>query len=109
MERDDESRRHRTHWAIEVFDAHTDRDRALQFDAEVADHTVSPDDPAAIAFAIENVGAQTQKVFSGTVPPFSLLWPTVPGANDTSCGGTTRTRVVSTSMTDMPSCATSAR
>lgn len=63
-----------SHWAIEVFDAEPDRDPPLRFDASLTDHAVSPDDPAAVTFAIENGGAKTQEVFSGTVPPFSLVW-----------------------------------
>lgn len=63
-----------SHWMIEVFDAHPDRDPAIQFDATLTDNSVSPDDPAAITFAIENVGSETQEVFSGTVPPFGVLW-----------------------------------
>ena len=68
-----------SHWTIEVFEAHPDRDPVLRFDAELTDYGVSPDDPAGITFSIENVGSETQEIFSGTVPPFGVLWADRPG------------------------------
>lgn len=70
-----------SHWAIEVFDAHPDRDPVIQFDATLTDNAVSPDDPAAITFATENTGAETQEIFSGTVPPFGVLWADSAGSD----------------------------
>lgn len=70
-----------SHWAIEVFEAHPDREPILRFDAELTDHAVSPEDPAAITFSIENTGSEAQEVFSGTVPPFGVLWAESPGSD----------------------------
>lgn len=69
-----------SHWGIEVFKAHPNRAPVIQFDAELTDNAVSPGNPAAITFSIENVGDTTQEVFSGTVPPFGVLW--ADGPND---------------------------
>lgn len=68
-----------SHWDIEVFKAHPDRDPVLRFDAELTDNVVSPNYPAAVTFSIENVRDTTQEVFSGTVPPFGVLWADGPG------------------------------
>jgi len=69
-----------SHWAIEVFEANPNRDPVIQFDASLTDHSVSPDSPAAIRFSLENTGETTQEVFSGTVPPFGVLYADGPGA-----------------------------
>lgn len=67
-----------THWSLGVFDADPGSSPAVQFDARVTDSGVSADDPAAIEFSLTNVGGETYAVFSGTVPPFSLLNATRP-------------------------------
>jgi hypothetical protein len=63
-----------SHWAVEVYEADPDRDPVVRFDADLVDDAVSAADPGAIAFSLENVGDRTWEVFSGTVPPFGVLW-----------------------------------
>lgn len=63
-----------SHWGVEVFEADPDRDPVVAFDAELTDDAVSATDPGAIAFSLDNVGDHAQEVFSGTVPPFGVLW-----------------------------------
>lgn len=70
-----------SHWAIEVFESDPEAGPALAFDAELADETVYTDDPGTITFRVENVGDETQEIFSGTVPPFGLLWADGPGGD----------------------------
>lgn len=68
-----------SHWAIEVFEADPDAPPELEFDAELTDDTVSTDDPGTVTFSVENVGDARQEIFSGTVPPFGLVWANGPG------------------------------
>ncbi|WP_267642759.1 hypothetical protein [Haloarchaeobius amylolyticus] len=63
-----------SHWGVAVYQADPDGDPALQFDAELVDDHLAPGDPGVIAFSLTNTGDQTQSVFSGTVPPFSVLF-----------------------------------
>lgn len=63
-----------SHWGLELYHLSPDRPPVVQFDANVPDGEVTADDPGAIAFSLENTGDATEKVFSGTVPPFSVLW-----------------------------------
>lgn len=67
-----------THWAIAVYRAHPERDPVLAFDAELVDDRVAPADPGAVSFSVTNEGDRPQTVFSGTVPPFSVLWADAP-------------------------------
>lgn len=71
-----------THWGIGVYEAHPDREPVVEFSAELVDDQVAPADPGAITFSLTNTGEQTQAVFSGTVPPFSVLWAEGPGTED---------------------------
>jgi hypothetical protein len=71
-----------THWGIRVYRAHPERNPVVEFAAELVDDRVAPGDPGAIAFSVTNTGDRTQAVFSGTVPPFSVLWAEAPGGND---------------------------
>jgi hypothetical protein len=68
-----------THWGIDVYRAHPDREPALEFAADLVDDRLAPDDPAAVALSLTNTGEHTREVFSGTVPPFSVLWAEAPG------------------------------
>lgn len=63
-----------SHWRIAVYRAHPERDPVVEFDADLVDDRVAPGDPGAIVFSLTNTGDRTQSVFSGTVPPFSVLW-----------------------------------
>lgn len=63
-----------THWGVAVYRAHPDRPPVVEFDAALVDTGVSADDPATVAFSLTNVGDHVQKVSSGTVPPFGVLW-----------------------------------
>lgn len=71
-----------THWAITVYRAHPDREPVVEFSAELLEDHVAPDEPGAITFSLSNTGEHTQAVFSGTVPPFSVLWADGPGSDD---------------------------
>jgi len=62
-----------THWGIGVYRAYPDRDPVVEFDADRLDDRVTRDDPGAIEFSLTNVGDRRQTVYSGTVPPFSVL------------------------------------
>lgn len=68
-----------THWGIGIYRAFPDREPVVEFAAELVDERITPEDPGAITFSLKNTGEQTQTVFSGTVPPFSLLWAETPG------------------------------
>lgn len=63
-----------THWGIELYRLHPDRPPAVEFDATVVDETISLSSPGAIEFSVTNVGDRTEEIFSGTVPPFGVLW-----------------------------------
>lgn len=68
-----------THWRIAVYDAWPGRDPVVEFDAELVDEHVAPGDPGEIAFSLTNTSGEPQTVFSGTVPPFSILWAEASG------------------------------
>lgn len=67
-----------THWGIEVYRSHPGREPVVEFSAELVDDHVAPDDPGEIAFSLTNTCDRVQTVFSGTVPPFSVLWAEAP-------------------------------
>lgn len=71
-----------THWGIKIYSAYPNRDPVVEFSAELVDDRVAPDDPGAIEFVLTNTADTTQVVFSGTVPPFSVLMADAPGAKD---------------------------
>lgn len=71
-----------THWGIDVYRARPDREPVVELDAELVDDRVAPDDPGVIAFSLTNTGDHAQEVFSGTVPPFSVLWADASGDDD---------------------------
>lgn len=71
-----------THWGIAVYRPHPERKPVVEFAAELVDDRVTPADPGVIAFSVTNTGEQTQAIFSGTVPPFSVLWAEAPGEDD---------------------------
>jgi hypothetical protein len=69
-----------SHWGVEVY--RPDRDPVVEFDAALVDDTISATDPGAIEFSLENTGDRAREVFSGTVPPFGVLWAgTVEGSD----------------------------
>jgi hypothetical protein len=63
-----------THWGIAVYETAPEADPVLRFDAELLEDRIGPDAPAAIEFSLANEGDWPVEVFSGTVPPFSVLW-----------------------------------
>lgn len=54
----------------------------IQFDATVPDALVSAGDPGAVELALGNVGETTQQVFSGTVPPFGMVFAELTGCDE---------------------------
>ena len=71
-----------THWGVRVYRAHPGRNPVVEFAAELVDDRVAPGEPGVIAFSLTNTGDRTQAVFSGTVPPFSVLWAEAPDGNE---------------------------
>lgn len=67
-----ENRTH-THVGVELHEFPIDAPPAVTFDAAVADRTVAPGDPGALALWLSNTRETTVTVNSGTVPPFGML------------------------------------
>ncbi|AFK18295.1 hypothetical protein E6P09_05900 [Haloferax mediterranei ATCC 33500] len=63
-----------THVGLTLHRTHPDRPPALEFNAAIVDDTVSKDSPGAIALTLTNTSQTTQRVFSGTVPPFGMVY-----------------------------------
>ncbi len=62
-----------THIGLTLHHLDPDAPPAIEFTAEITDRYVAPDSPGAIEFSLRNRSAQTQELFSGTVPPFGML------------------------------------
>lgn len=63
-----------THVGLTLYRFHPNRPPPVEFDASVADRTVSEGSTGAIELALSNTGQRTQEVFSGTVPPFGTVF-----------------------------------
>ncbi|WP_168215794.1 hypothetical protein [Halorussus ruber] len=63
-----------THVGLELHRLSPDAPPAVEFDAEVVDSYVSPDDPGVVALSLTNASSEPRTVFSGTVPPFGMVF-----------------------------------
>lgn len=63
-----------THVGLELYRLDPDAPPAVAFEAAVPDDRAAPGDPGAIEFALRNVGDEPREVFSGTVPPFGVVF-----------------------------------
>lgn len=68
-----EGRTH-THVGLTLHRLRTDGPPGLAFDARVVDGVVSPESPGAVELELRNQLRTTQHVFSGTVPPFGMVF-----------------------------------
>jgi hypothetical protein len=68
-----EGRTH-THVGLTLHRIRTDGPPGLAFDARVVDDVVAPGSPGAIDLELRNQLRTTQTIFSGTVPPFGMLF-----------------------------------
>lgn len=62
-----------THLGLTLHRLHPDRPPAIEFGASVTDETVSSESPGAMELSLTNVGQDTQRIGSGTVPPFGMV------------------------------------
>lgn len=63
-----------THVGLTLHHLDPDAPPAVEFDATVVDDLVSPDSPGAVELELTNASDTTQQVFSGTVPPFGMVF-----------------------------------
>lgn len=63
-----------THVGLTLHRLDPDAPPAIEFDASVVDPAVAPDDPGVVELGLTNVGPTPRKVFSGTVPPFGMVF-----------------------------------
>ncbi|QZP37649.1 hypothetical protein [Halobaculum magnesiiphilum] len=63
-----------THIGLELYRLHPDQPPAVEFSAAIVDDTVSDESPGAIELKLTNRSSTTQTVFSGTVPPFGMVF-----------------------------------
>lgn len=59
-----------------------DKPPALEFDASLIDGHVSDGSPGVIELTLTNTSATTQEIFSGTVPPFGMIFAEAVDSND---------------------------
>lgn len=70
-----------THVGVTLHRLNPNAPPAVEFDAYIADQFVAQESPGAIVFTLINRSSQPQEIFSGTVPPFGMLY-----ANSESSG-----------------------
>lgn len=63
-----------THVGLTLYRFQPDQPPAVEFDAVVVDDVVSSGSPGMIELALRNGSQSTQQVFSGTVPPFGMVF-----------------------------------
>lgn len=63
-----------THVGLELYRFDPDAPPAVAFEAAIVDDRAEPGDPGALEFALRNVGDEPREVFSGTVPPFGVVF-----------------------------------
>lgn len=63
-----------THVGLTLYRFQPDQPPAIEFDARIVDDVVSSGSPGAIELALLNDSQTTQQVFSGTVPPFGMVF-----------------------------------
>lgn len=63
-----------THIGLELYRLRPDQPPAIEFTASVTDEWVSSDSPGAMELSLENTGAESQTIGSGTVPPFGMVF-----------------------------------
>lgn len=70
-----------THVGVELYRFDPDAPPAVVFEAAVVDDRTAPGDPGALEFALRNVGDEPREVFSGTVPPFGVVFAEAAGGD----------------------------
>ena len=63
-----------THIGLVLYRLDPDAPPAIEFDASVVDSTVEAGDPGAVELALTNASSTPRHVFSGTVPPFGMVF-----------------------------------
>lgn len=63
-----------THIGLTLHHLDPDAPPAVTFDATVVDDLVSPDNPGVVELELTNVSDALREVFSGTVPPFGMVF-----------------------------------
>jgi hypothetical protein len=63
-----------THVGLELHRLDPDSPPAIEFDALAVDSFVSPGDPGVVELSLTNVSSEPRTVFSGTVPPFGMVF-----------------------------------
>lgn len=63
-----------THVGLTLYEFQPDSPPALEFSASIVDHSVSKESPGVVEFELANASQTTQRVFSGTVPPFGMVF-----------------------------------
>ncbi|QCJ45857.1 hypothetical protein [Haloprofundus sp. MHR1] len=71
-----------THIGLTLHHLDPDAPPAIEFTAEIADRYVAPESPGAIDFSLRNRSPKTQEIFSGTVPPFGMLYAEATETNE---------------------------
>lgn len=63
-----------THVGLTLHRPDPDAPPAIEFDASVVDSTVEAGDPGGVELALTNASSTSRQVFSGTVPPFGMVF-----------------------------------
>lgn len=72
-----------THVGVTLYRLQPDRPPAVEFSAAIVDDIVSKESPGAIELTLTNNSQTTQHVFSGTVPPFGMVFAEPVESSDT--------------------------
>lgn len=70
------------HVRVALYRLHPDRPPAVEFGASIVDDVVSTGSPGVVEFGLGNRRETTQHVFSGTVPPFGVVFAESVGADE---------------------------
>ena len=73
-----------THIGVALHRLNPNAPPAVEFDAQITDPYVSPDSPGAIVYSLQNRSSRPQEVFSGTVPPFGMMYADYDGTGGES-------------------------